>query len=223
MSLPASPFDLSWVTALMATLGCQGSVVAVRPSARTVAMLGYALCGLAALALICAASDWRLDRRDEETRTAALVATIKARSEMDRADVRVLRAIDAAKDMACDTPSPRTTDEKLLTAYTEMRTTCAFYTIIWIEAGRASDLQGVVEAAQKPWPGTSPPRQLWSYAPLTKTAREAANLLRRAQGPTGDEPASSDDLFAALLPYVLALLLAVASSRVTAEYRRRPR
>ena len=191
----------------------------MRPGARTVAALGYALCGLAALAAVCAASDWRRERIAEEKRATGLASLVNARSEMDRGYVRVLRAIDAARDMACNTPSPETTDEKLLTAYTEMRTTCAFYATVWIEAGRASDLQGVVEAADKTWPGASPPRQLWTYAPLTRTAREAATLLHQAKGPPDIAPAAARDRLADLLPYVLALLLAVAVTRVSAEYR----
>ena len=221
MSLPALSFAMPAAVFLGATLACH-RMVAVRPGARAVAALGYGLCGLAALAAVCAASGWRRERIVEERRTTELASIVNARSEMDRSYVRVLRAIDAARDMACNTPPPKTTDETLLTAYTEMRTTCAFYAIVWIEAGRASDLQGVVEAADKPWPRASPPRQLWTYAPLASTAREAATLLHRVKEPPVIAPATADDRLADLLPYVLALLLALAVARVSAEYRGYP-
>ena len=196
---------------LLPALALQMLLSKMRPGPRTVVLLGYALCGLVALAVVCAASEWRYRGLADEHR-----------SEMDRAYVRLLRTIDTAKDMACFTPTPKTTDETLLNAYTQMRTTCVYYTIIWIEAGQSSDVDGVLAAAEKPWPaGGSLHTQLWTYQPLVSTAGAVERL--RAGMPL--EPGLAAPLIfviACAFAFAFALGFIVALGKVLVELRRRP-
>ena len=183
------------------------AVMLVRPPGRrVVAALGYASLVLLALALVCGAAAWH----SAETERAKALA---ARGASDRDFVVLIHAIDAARDNACNTPPPKSTDAALLEAYTRMRTTCAYYATVWIEAGRATDLPGVLAAAEKPWPAAGSPRhQLWSYGPLAaEAARIDAAMHRSVPSATG-----RDARLAQALPLVLAVLLAVSLTAVTA-------
>jgi hypothetical protein len=184
-----------------------------KPDARFLKKVDYYWLGFAALSLVSAATSQRqiLAQGELDLSRRMVVSTVR--------DLKYAGKL--AQQYTCDTPwiYPIIPVPEAIQRYNTREAACAWFTELKNQLDRTElDLGSAIKILDQPLPTTVP--SSWNYSPLNDVVRAAKGTLAENRQLEADAQTSdAEKILIVILPYLLAVALALRITKVTGELR----